>query len=467
MSVFSRFAWIKRNHILSLRGKNFLQAPWAGGIVLVVCVVVAMLLANLPATTGIYHSLLHMDLGIYLKSHSGNPILFPEGMTVEKFINDGLMVIFFFTVGLEIRREISHGQLSTPKKAALPIIAALGGMLVPAIIFASFNYGTEVANGWGIPTATDIAFAIGIMSLLGDRVPISLKVFLTALAVADDLGAIFVIALFYGETPNMMLLCIALIIMVGIYIMRRMGEFRMMAYLIPAAVVWVLFYYSGVHATISGVAMAMLIPTKPRYSRSYYLHKADVIESDIVKSAECHDAEEAEEKFRYNLQRMRQISNGAEGMSHRLEHELMPYVNFLIMPIFALANAGVYIDSVEYFNIFEYSPELGSIGMGIFFGLVFGKPIGISLFSYIAVKLGLAEKPAGATWMMLIAVACLGGIGFTMSIFVDNLAFDAATHIEYINKGKIAILMASTAAAILGALFIIYEARQLKKYQKK
>lgn len=448
--MFTKFGRVKRMHILSQQGNNFLQAPWAGGIVLVVCVIIAMLLANLPATSHLYHKLLHMELGLWI---DGN--LFPEKMTVEKFVNDALMVIFFFTVGLEIRRELSHGQLSTPKKAILPVVAAIGGMLAPAVIYTAFNFGTESISGWGIPTATDIAFAIGIMSLLGNRVPISLKVFLTALAVADDLGAILVIALFYGQTPNLLLLGIAILIMVGVYFMRRLGEFRMIAYLVPACIVWILFYYSGVHATISGVAMAMLIPTTPRYSRSYYLHKADMIEKEIVAADNIEDTNEAEEKRLYYIHRMKQISNGAESMSHRVEHLLMPYVNFIIMPIFALVNAGVHIESAEYFNIFEYSAEAGSIGMGIFFGLVLGKPIGISLFSYIAIKLGIAERPAGATWAMLFAVACLGGIGFTMSIFVDNLAFDPATQIDFINKGKISILMASTVAALLGSALII------------
>lgn len=458
MSVFTKFGWVKRNHILTQRGNNFLQAPWAGGVVLITCVVVAMLLANLPATAEWYHHLLHMELGITIGGK-----LFPTAMNLEKFVNDGLMVIFFFTVGLEIRREMSDGALSTPKKAILPVVAAIGGMLMPALIYASFNGGTMVANGWGIPAATDIAFAIGIMSLLGDRVPISLKVFLTALAVADDLGAIIVIALFYGETPNFLFLGIAVLIMIGIYIMRRMGEFRIMAYLIPACVVWILFYYSGVHATLSGVVMAMLIPTKPRYSRSYYLHKADIIENGIKSADKIENEHEAEETRMYYMRRMTQISNGAQGMSHRMEHLLMPYVNFIIMPIFALMNAGVHIPSAEYFNIFQYSPEMGSIGMGIFFGLVVGKPLGISLFSYIAVKLGVAERPAGATWKMLIAVACLGGIGFTMSIFVDNLAFDKATHQEFIDMGKIAILIASTTAALFGSLIIMLEAKREKK----
>lgn len=461
MSMFSKFGMVKRNHILSQRGQNFLQAPWAGGIVLVVCVIVAMLLANLPATTDMYHRLLHMEFGLAI---DGN--LFPEGMTLEKFINDGLMVVFFFTVGLEIRREITDGQLSTPKKAVLPIIGAIGGMLFPALIYICFNGGTEVSNGWGIPTATDIAFAIGIMSLLGNRVPISLKVFLTALAVADDLGAILVIALFYGETPNLMLISIAVLIMIGIYIMRRMGEFRMMAYLIPAVAVWILFYYSGVHATLSGVIMAMLIPTKPRYSRSYYLHKADIIEKGIVDADKIEDKHEAEEMRMYHLRRMKQISNGAESMSHRMEHLLMPYVNFIIMPIFALANAGVHIPSAEYFNIFEYDAVAGSIGMGIFFGLVVGKPLGITLLSYLAIKFGIAERPTGATWKMFLAVACLGGIGFTMSIFVDNLAFDKATHEEFINMGKIAILVSSALAGVLGSCLIVHEAKIEKKLKK-
>ena len=458
MSFFTKFGRVKRNYILTQRGKSFLQAPWAGGIVLIVCVIIAMMLANLPATAEAYHHLLHMQLGLSIDG-----MLFPKGMNLEKLINDGLMVIFFFTVGLEIRREISHGELSTPKKAILPVVAAMGGMFVPAIIYTAFNAGTMVSNGWGIPTATDIAFAIGIMSLLGNRVPISLKVFLTALAVADDLGAIFVIALFYGETPDMLLLGIALVIMVGIYIMRRMGEFRMLAYLVPACIVWILFYYSGVHATISGVAMAMLIPTKPRYSRSYYLHKADIIEQRIIDADKIEDENEAEESRLYYLRRMKQISDGAQGMSHRMEHLLMPYVNFIVMPIFALANAGVHIPSAEYFNIFEYTPEVGSIGMGIFFGLVVGKPLGISLFSYLAVKFGIADRPDGATWKMLVAVACLGGIGFTMSIFVDNLAFDKDTHQEFIDMGKIAILIASTTAAVIGSILIALEARREQK----
>ena len=226
------YRWVRQRHMMGLRGRNFLEAPWAGGVVLLVCVIAAMLLANLPATKLYYHHLLETDLSLMVHSPDGViDWIFPRGMTVEKFINDGLMVIFFFAVGLEIKREIVCGQLSSVRRAILPVLAAAGGMLAPAIIFTFFNHGTAAANGWGIPTATDIAFAIGILSMLGNRVPVSLKIFLTALAVADDLGAILVIALFYGGKVQITCLLVALVIMLGVYFMKQMGEKRMFFYL--------------------------------------------------------------------------------------------------------------------------------------------------------------------------------------------------------------------------------------------
>ena len=242
------YRWVRERHMIGIRGRNFMEAPWAGGIVLLGCVIIAMLLANLPATSLYYRHLLETDLSLMVHSPDGLiDWVFPRGMTVEKLINDGLMVIFFFAVGLEIKREIVCGQLSSAKKALLPVLAAAGGMLFPAIIFTAFNHGTMAANGWGIPTATDIAFAIGILSMLGDRVPVSLKIFLTALAIADDLGAILVIALFYGGQVQIGCLLAALVIMLGVYFMKEMGEKRMFFYLVPAVVVWGLFYYSGAH----------------------------------------------------------------------------------------------------------------------------------------------------------------------------------------------------------------------------
>lgn len=452
------YSWVRSRYALSLRSRSFVEAPWAGGAVLLACVVAAMLLANLPATRDLYHNLLETNLALLVQSPSGAiDWLFPREMTVEKFINDGLMVVFFFTVGLEIKREIVCGQLSSVRRAILPVIAAAGGMLAPALIYLIFNAGTASANGWGIPTATDIAFAIGILSMLGDRVPVSLKVFLTALAIADDLGAILVIAFFYGGHIQLLCLGLALLVMAGVYVMNRMGEKRMFYYLVPAIAVWALFYYSGVHSTLSGVAMALLIPMSPRFSREYLAHKMPWLKQRLLNANTDLDGDGMEDEFpneeqRFYLRQMSRLSAGSVGMSYRLEHALAPYVTFLVMPIFALANAGVEVASAEYLNIFHYSSEIGSVGMGVFFGLLLGKPLGIFLASWIAVKSGLAEMPRQATWSMLLAVACLGGIGFTMSLFVDSLAF---TDPDLIDRGKIAILMGSTTAAVVGGLLIL------------
>lgn len=451
MRIFLKYGWVRRRHQLGLRGRRFMEAPWAGGVVLLVCVGIAMLLANLPLTAEYYHHLLQTDLSLAVHSPDGViDWVYPRGMTVEKLINDGLMVIFFFSVGLEIKREIISGQLSTLRKAILPVLGAAGGMAAPALIYLLFNHGGVAANGWGIPTATDIAFAIGILSMLGRRVPVSLKVFLTALAIADDLGAILVIAFFYGEKVRLGFLLLAVAIMLFVYWMKRLGETRLMYYLVPAVIVWSLFYYSGVHSTISGVAMAMLIPDRPRYGRAYFVRKMRSLRTVLFMSEASGD-EFPNSEQRYYMRQMRHVAANSVGLSHRLEHALSPYVTFLIMPIFALANAGVPV-SVEYLDIFAASPDAGAVGLGVFFGLLVGKPLGIFLASWGAVKSGLATMPEGASWRMLLAVACLGGIGFTMSLFVDSLAF---TNLELVDRGKIAILMGPTAAAILGSLLIL------------
>jgi NhaA family Na+:H+ antiporter len=379
-------------------------------------------------------------------------------MTIEKFINDILMVVFFFTVGLEIKREISDGELSTPKKAMLPVIAAFGGVLLPALIFILVNHDTAAASGWGIPTATDIAFAVCIMSVLGDKVPVSLKVFLTALAIVDDLIAILVVALFYGGTINIKLLAVAACIIICALILRRLGEKRMAPYLFLAVLVWILFYYSGIHATMSGVVMAFLIPVKPRYNKAYFFHKRAMYNARI----DNWDKKISPEEFpngpqRHYLRELRRISSGSMDMSYRVEHALSPWVNFLIMPIFALANAGVEITDPSYFNVFNVDPVLGGAGMGIFLGLLLGKPVGITLASWLAIKFKVGEMPAKSTWKMLFAVACLGGIGFTMSIFVDTLSFgdqpfDVMMHMR--DAGKIAVLMGSICSGILGTVLI-------------
>lgn len=451
MRYISKYSWVRYRYQLGSKSQNLLSEPWAGGIILLICVFIAILLANLPSTEHIYHQILETKLSLNIQSGENSSWIYPLDLTVEKFINDALMVIFFFGVGLEIKREVMGGQLSSFKRAILPVVAAVGGMLVPAAIYAFFNNGTPEAGGWGIPMATDIAFAIGIMSILGDKVPVSLKIFLTALAIADDLGAIIVIALFYGGAINWFLLSLAILIMIGVYIMNRIGEHRMVYYIVPSIIIWSLFYYSGIHATLSGVIMAMLVPVKPRYTKSYLLRQADQIEHDIVTHAK--GAEESDHEAYYEkLHDMSRLTHSSIGMSHRLESALSPYVTFAILPIFALANAGVKINLAD-LNIFAFSPEGGSIGMGIFFGLMLGKPIGIVVASWLAVKCKLASMPENCNWKMIFAVACLGGIGFTMSIFVDSLAFGSvSTH--FVDQGKIAILLGSFASAILGVVLI-------------
>ena len=461
MALIPIYWWTKEVHQFRISQDRFSKQPWAQGVVLLACVVVAMLLANLPFTKHLYHAVLETRLFAGIQSPDGTiDWTFPRGMTVEKFINDILMVVFFFTVGLEIKREVVCGELSSFKKAILPVIAAFGGVVFPALIYTVVNHGTLAASGWGIPTATDIAFAVGILSILGDKVPVSLKVFLTALAIADDLIAILVVAFFYGGSINLLLLGISLLVIGFVILMKHLGEKRMAFYLVPAIIVWFLFYYSGIHATMSGVVMALLIPMEARYNQAKFHRRSRILLSGLAES----EALSANEDFpngpqRFYLRRLSGLSKRTIPPSYRLEHLLNPWVNFLIMPVFALANAGVEITDPSYFNVFSRDAVMGGVGMGIFLGLLLGKPIGITLASWIAIKCKVGEMPAKANWAMLFAVACLGGIGFTMSIFVDTLSFagpdiDPSVTAHLRDAGKIAVLVGSLCAGILGSALI-------------
>ena len=457
MALIPIYWWNKEVRNFKISQDSFRKQPWANGVILLACVALAMLLANLPFTKEIYHNFLHTELTIHIASPDGFIDWFlPRDMTMEKFINDIIMVIFFFTVGLEIKREVVCGELSSFKKAILPVIAAFGGVVMPALIFALVNHGTEASSGWGIPTATDIAFAVGILSILGDRVPVSLKVFLTALAIADDLIAILVVALFYGGNINLPLLAVAIVVIMFVALMKKLGEKRIGYYMVPAIIVWFLFYYSGIHATMTGVVIAMLIPMDARYNQAKFHRRSKILWDGLLEAEQhVHTAEDFPNgPERYYLRRLSSLTKKTIPPSYRLEHKLNPIVNFAIMPIFALANAGVEITDPSYFNVFA-----GGAGMGIFLGLVLGKPIGITLASWLAIKCRVGEMPAKSTWPMLFAVACLGGIGFTMSIFVDTLSFagegiDPATTQHLRDAGKIAVLMGSVCAGILGSLFI-------------
>ena len=420
-----------------------MHSPWAGGVILVAFAVLALILANIPQTAGVYHHLLesHLTVGF---DH------FRLSKPLEAWINDGLMVIFFFYVGLEIKREIIAGQLSGVRRAALPVAAAIGGMAVPALIYVLINRSGDFLSGWGIPMATDIAFAIGILSLLGNRVPVSLKVFLMALAVVDDLGGILVIAVFYSTGIDYGLLAAAGGVFALLLVLNRLNVYRMCLYLIPSILLWVLFLHSGVHATIAGVLIAMTIPATPRYSKRYFGYKSRHCMDDFRR----HDREGTEvlsnRAQMEDLERLSRVALQSISPSQRLEHGLHHTVAFFIMPVFALANAGVTVDGLGDLRVLASGQ-----GLGIFLGLVLGKPLGIFLLSRLCVRLGWGALPEGATWRGLLAVSCLGGIGFTMSIFINTLAFGDPV---YVASGKIAVLAASFSAigvSLLGMRFLM------------
>ncbi|MFI3330511.1 MAG: Na+/H+ antiporter NhaA [Rikenellaceae bacterium] len=419
------------------RQRHLFNSQWIGGAILMIFTILALVLANLPFTREHYHHFLNSDL-----SFGFGDFIFSKSL--EFWINDTLMVVFFFVVGLEIKREILVGQLSDIKNASLPIAAAIGGMIAPAIIYAIFNRGTEFSGGWGIPMATDIAFAIGVLSILGNKVPITMKIFLTALAIVDDLGSILVIAIFYTSEINFIMLGLSLVVLAALWRFNKRNVYNMSYYFIPSILLWILFLYSGVHSTIAGVLIALTIPSSPRYSKSYFLYKSKF----FIEDFRFHDKEGVEvlanEDQLHDLNASRSIAHHSISPSQRLEHSLHPFITFFIMPAFALANAGVPIHSLSEFNVFASSQT-----MGIFFGLIFGKPLGITLLCFVAIKLGLARMPKNTSWPMIMGVAALGGIGFTMSIFVDNLAF-AGTN--FIDSGKIAVLLASVCAAIIGCV---------------
>lgn len=373
---------------------SLLHNEAAVGVILLLCAVVAVSMASFPQTRW-FGELWEKDMGIIIGD-------FSLQMSLRHWINDALMAVFFFVVGLEIKAEMLAGHLSSVKRAALPVLAAAGGMVVPALIYSAFNIGDPGSErGWGIPMATDIAFAIGIISLLGDRVPAGLKVFLAALAVVDDLGAIIVLAIFYpSHALHMGWMLIAAATFVILFIFNRRKLRNRWLYILPGLFLWYFIYQSGIHATVAGVLLSMVIPSRG-------------------KSGELQDS-----------------------MLKSFEHGMKPYVNFLIMPLFALANAGVALD----FSIFSGNTVPG-VALGIFFGLLAGKPAGIFLASWIGVKLKFASLPEGIRWSQVLAMGILGGIGFTMSIFINSLAF---TDPDLTDMGKMSILIASASAAITG-----------------
>ena len=376
------------------RIQEFIRLETSGGVVLMIAAIFAMIIANTPLS-----ATYDLILGTYIKVGIGN---FEIAKPAILWINDGLMAIFFFLVGLEIKREVLAGELSSFDKAILPIMAAIGGMAVPGIIFAIVNWGTpENLNGWAIPTATDIAFALGILALVGSRAPIALKIFLLAIAIIDDLGAIVIIAIFYTSELSINALSISMIGFAAAIALNRLGIQRTAPYLLVGIIVWVFVLKSGVHATLAGVLIAFTIPLKAK--------------------------------------------NEDEALLYKMEHGLHPWVAFLILPVFAFANAGVNFTGIGIDDLLQ------PLTLGIAVGLFLGKQIGIFLATWIGVKSGIARLPENVSWKHVYGVACLTGVGFTMSLFIGSLAFTTA---DAMNAVRLGVVLGSVLSGIIGYLLL-------------
>jgi NhaA family Na+:H+ antiporter len=417
--------------------QRFFSTATAGGLVLLACTAVALVWANSPwAET--YHHLWEASVTV------GAPV-FGLTMSLHHWVNDGLMAVFFLLVGLEIKREVLVGELATRRTATLPVAAALGGMIAPALLFTAVNVGGPGARGWGIPMATDIAFALGILALLGDRVPSGLRIFLAALAIADDLGAVLVIAFFYTGALEWRALGGAAAVMLALLALNRAGARRPLTYAIAGVVLWLFVLASGIHATIAGVLLALVVPARRRISEDEFLARAEASLADFRAADEPGTSVLTNPGHQAALQAMESATDAAQAPLQRIEHALHGFVAFLVMPIFALANAGVPLG--EGAGATLRSP----IAWGVVLGLALGKPLGITLASWLAVRAGAADLPAGVTWRHVHGAGWLGGIGFTMSLFVAGLAFGDPAKLDI---AKLGVLGASIVAGLVGFAFL-------------
>ena len=452
--------------------QSFMAAEASAGILLLAMAAVAMIWANLPGDSGqSYFDLWHTEINVsvgghgeahgahdeHLGSHGdipgGGVAAAPESwldyLTLKHdlhwWINDALMAIFFLVVGLEIKRELLVGELSSVRKAAVPIVAAIGGMVGPALIYAALNWGTPEISGWGVPTATDIAFAVGVLVLLGKRVPLALKVFLLALAIVDDLGAVLVIALFYTESLHIPSLGIGFAVLALLGLFNITGVRKPLVYLLFGILVWLAFVKSGVHATIAGVLVAITVPASMRIDASKFKEEAKSA-LDRFSDVGKHDNDVPTNNERQHA--VHALEVGCEDVQTpltRLEHMLHPWVTFFIMPIFALANAGVRLEGMD------TSMLLGPVALGVAGGLFFGKLIGVFGATFLAVKLGIGQLPRGVGWTKIAAVSMLAGIGFTMAMFVAGLAYESPTTLD---TAKLGVLIGSTVSGVIGFLVL-------------
>ncbi len=418
--------------------QRFMHEEASSGIMLFVAAVVALVWANSPW----YHTYeevfeMHLSIGF------GDWVI---NETLHHWIDDGLMAIFFFVVGLEIKRAIVVGELSSVRRAALPIFAALGGMIVPALIYVAFNSSGEAFRGWGVPMATDIAFSLGVLSLLRSRAPLPLKIFLAAFAIIDDIGAVIVIAVFYTGDIAWDNLGIGAIFLVLLVVVARLGIRHPLVYMVLGVIVWLAFLKSGVHATVAGVLVAATIPIRVRVNAAGFVARSRDLLLVFERSGEYGHEDQTSSEQRAILKEVEDTAHKLQSPLQRFETALHPWVAFIIMPLFALSNAGVKIEG-------DFLAALSHpVTLGIVFGLVIGKQVGVTLFSLAAVRLGFAALPYGVTWTQFYGVALLGGIGFTMSLFITKLAF---THEMLTIEAKIGILLGSAISGIIGYLVLL------------
>jgi NhaA family Na+:H+ antiporter len=410
--------------------RRLMSSQSASGLVLILCAALAFAWANSP-WAGAYFAMQHLHTALVFGD-------FHLELSLAHFVNDALMAIFFFVVGLEIKREFLVGELTGLRRAALPIAGALGGMAAPALIYAAINFGEPTLRGWGVPIATDIAFAVGVLALIGDRVPLGLKVFLLALAIVDDLGAVLVIALFYTETVQTTALFLSLAAWLVALLYARLGHARAGVFFVVGVVCWYFMLQSGVHATIAGVLMGLAIPLGGKLPPRDL--EAEMRET-MLPSAGGVDVK---------VERISYLVDRVQSPLMTFEHNLSPWVAFMILPVFAIFNAGVALGGGGAAHAAGTS-LLGLPTLGAFFGLLLGKPVGIALCVWAAVASGLASLPRGGNWMGIIGIGCLGGIGFTMALFLANLAFGTSVELD---QAKIGVLGASVVSAVVGCALL-------------
>ena len=433
MQMRLRESLITRTLVMPIQ--EFIHIQGISSVVLLGAAIIALIWANSPWHDS-YHHVWEMELQL-------GKLQLP----IHAWINDALMALFFFLVGMEIKHEIVHGELSDIRKASLPIFAALGGMIIPALAYMALNYGTPGQHGWGVPMATDIAFSLGLLGLV-KGIPPELKVFLLTLAIADDIGSIIVIAFFYTDTLRVQALFVGAFFLLVLFALRRIGVLRTMPYVVLGILFWVAILRSGIHATIAGVILGFMVPTDPRLS----LDEFQEIGTDMIRRFRAAKAEGDLATANRLLGSFESLLYATEAASERATRKLNDWVSFIVLPLFALSNAGVT------FSAGAMSGLLSSrIAWGIVLGLVIGKPLGIVSFSKVAVKLGIAQLPKAVNWLQMLAVGILAGIGFTVSIFISGLAFDDPLRLM---EAKTAVLVATLIAGTAGYFALRHEASQ-------